>query len=304
MSVEQIKTVCVVGAGQMGGGIAQVCATAGYRVLLSDISLERAEVGRNKVVAQVRRLVEKATLTAEVAEQIEARLIATAAGLSEADLIIEAATENVELKLQLLRNADAAAQPHAILATNTSSISITRLASVTSRPAQVVGLHFMNPVPLMKLVEIVRGLETSDATLATARALSLSLGKEVIVSRDHPGFVVNRMLVPLVNEAIFALQEDLATVSDIDQGARLGLNHPMGPLELADLIGLDTVLAITEVLQSEFGDTKYRASTLLRNMVAAGRLGKKSRRGFYDYDERGKKLGEAPLFGSTSRVPQ
>jgi len=304
MTLSEISTVCVLGAGQMGGGIAQVCASAGYRVLLSDISLERATAGRAKVLDFVRRLVQKNELSAETATQIEGRLEATDSGLAEADLIIEAATENVELKLKLLKNADALAQPHAILASNTSSISITRLASVTARPASVVGLHFMNPVPLMKLVEIVRGLETSEGTLASVRALCQRIGKEVIVSRDHPGFVVNRMLVPLVNEAIFALQEDLASVEDIDRGARLGLNHPMGPLELADLIGLDTVLAITEVLQAEFGDNKYRASTLLRNMVAAGRLGRKSRRGFYDYDERGKRIGPNTLFAESARVAE
>lgn len=304
MTLSEIKTVCVLGAGQMGGGIAQVCVSAGYRVLLSDISLERATAGRAKVLDFVRRLVQKKELSAEAATQIEGRLESTDSGVAEADLIIEAATENVELKLRLLKNADALARPHAILASNTSSISITRLASVTARPASVVGLHFMNPVPLMKLVEIVRGLETSEDTLASVRALCLRIGKEVIVSRDHPGFVVNRMLVPLVNEAIFALQEDLASVEDIDQGARLGLNHPMGPLELADLIGLDTVLAITEVLQAEFGDNKYRASTLLRNMVAAGRLGRKSRRGFYDYDERGKRIGPATLFAESAKVAE
>ncbi len=203
--------------------------------------------------------------------------------MGRADIAVEAATENLEIKLAIFRDADRALPPGAILASNTSSISITKLGAVTSRPERVIGMHFMNPVPVMKLVEIVRGLETTDETYGVVRDLSLKLGKTVITSKDVPGFLVNRILIPLLNEACFALEQGVGTAEDIDTGAKLGLNHPMGPLELADLIGLDTVLAIAEVLHRELGDPKYRPSTVLRNMVAAGWLGRKAGRGFYDY---------------------
>ncbi len=207
--------------------------------------------------------------------------------------MIEAATENFEVKAQLFKTLDEKMKPDAILASNTSSISITRLAGRTSRPQAVIGMHFMNPVPLMKLVEIVRGVQTADETTQIVRELAEKLGKTVITSKDQPGFVVNRMLIPFLNEACFALQEGLGTPEDIDVGAKLGLNHPMGPLELADLIGLDTLLFIAEVLHREFGDDKYRPATLLRNLVAAGWYGRKVGRGFYVYDEKGQKIGRA-----------
>jgi 3-hydroxybutyryl-CoA dehydrogenase len=210
--------------------------------------------------------------------------------LTDCDYVVEAATENLDLKLKILRDADGQMKKkEAILASNTSSISITKLAAAVSRPTLVIGMHYMNPVPLMKLVEIVRGVQTSGDTYETTRALALAMGKTVITSNDRPGFVVNRVLIPFLNEACYALEEGVATPQDIDQGVRLGLNHPMGPLELADLIGLDTVLSIAEVLHRDFGDDKYRPAIVLRNLVAAGWYGKKSGRGFYVYDDKGEK---------------
>ena len=291
MSSDAIVTVGVIGAGQMGRGIAQVAAATGYRVRLADASLELAEKGKATIVGQLGKLVEKGKLDAAVRDAIAERLVPAAgpADFGSVDLAIEAATENFELKVKLLAAYDAALPGHAILATNTSSISITKLAAATQRPDRVMGMHFMNPVPLMKLCELVRGLQTSEATYATVRATAERMGKTVVVSNDYPGFIVNRMLIPLLNEACLALQEGVASAEDIDEGAKLGLNHPMGPLELSDLIGLDTVLAIAEVLHREIGDPKYRAPTLLRNHVAAGWLGKKTGRGFYTYDASGKK---------------
>ena len=285
MTSTSIQTIGVLGAGQMGAGIAQVAAQTGYTVLLADVSQERADAGKAGIVKQLGRLVEKAKLTAEARDEIAARITAVvgAAGLAPADLLIEAATENIELKKKLFRELDQAARPGAILASNTSSISITLLAAATSRPDQVIGMHFMNPVPLMKLVEIIRGLQTSDAVYETTVAMARKLGKTTITSKDCPGFLVNRILIPLINEAGFALQEGLGTAEDIDTGAKLGLNHPMGPLELADLIGLDTCLAIADVLHRELGDDKYRAPNILRMHVAAGWHGRKTVRGFYQY---------------------
>ncbi len=285
MTSTSIQTIGVLGAGQMGAGIAQVAAQTGYTVLLADVSQERADAGKAGIVKQLGRLVEKAKLTAEARDEIAARITAVvgAAGLAPADLLIEAATENIELKKKLFRELDQAARPGAILASNTSSISITLLAAATSRPDQVIGMHFMNPVPLMKLVEIIRGLQTSDAVYETTVAMARKLGKTTITSKDCPGFLVNRILIPLINEAGFALQEGLGTAEDIDTGAKLGLNHPMGPLELADLIGLDTCLAIADVLHRELGDDKYRAPNILRMHVAAGWHGRKTGRGFYQY---------------------
>ncbi|HEY4160019.1 MAG TPA: 3-hydroxyacyl-CoA dehydrogenase NAD-binding domain-containing protein [Polyangiaceae bacterium] len=295
MELADIKTIAVIGAGQMGAGIAQVCAAHGYNVALCDATVERAEVGKAGIAKQLARLVDKGKLAADARDATLARLEASTAerAYPRADVIIEAATENRELKIALFRDADRLAKPGAILASNTSSISITLLAGQTKRAERVIGMHFMNPVPVMKLVEIVRGLQTSEETLNVIRGLGEKLDKTLIVSHDRPGFLVNRMLLPFVNEACFTLEEGTGTPEDIDQGARLGLNHPMGPFELADLVGLDTMLAIAEVLQRELGEDKYRPSVLLRNLVAAGWLGRKTKRGFYIYDDQGNKIGRS-----------
>jgi 3-hydroxybutyryl-CoA dehydrogenase len=295
MNASSIKTIAVIGAGQMGAGIAQVAADKGYDVHLTDATLERARAGKDKIGKILGKQVEKGKLTADARDALLARIHAggPGAGLEQADLVVEAATEERGLKIDIFKQADEKMRADAILASNTSSISITRLAGQTRRPERVIGMHFMNPVPLMKLVEIVRGVQTSDETTDVVRALAEKLGKTVITSKDQPGFIVNRMLVPFLNEACFALQEGLGTPEDIDQAAKLGLNHPMGPLELADLIGLDTLLFIAEVLHREFGDDKYRPATLLRNLVSAGWHGRKVGRGFYVYDEKGQKVGRA-----------
>lgn len=295
MNASTIRCIGVVGAGQMGRGIAQVAAAAGFDVVLSDTSGAAAESGKAQIGAILAKQVDKGKLRAEERQELLERIrpVEGPSELAHVDLTIEAVSENVDLKLNVFRDADRIMPKSGILASNTSSISITRLAAATSRPERVIGLHFMNPVPLMKLVEIVRGVQTADQTYDLARDIALRLGKTVITSKDQPGFVVNRMLIPFLNEACFALQEGLGTPEDIDIGARLGLNHPMGPLELADLIGLDTLLFIAEVLHREFGDTKYRPATLLRNLVAAGWYGKKSGRGFYVYDDKGQKTGRA-----------
>jgi 3-hydroxybutyryl-CoA dehydrogenase len=292
--MSEIRVIGILGAGQMGGGIAQVAATAGFDVRLADASLELAQKGRAKIEAMLGRQVEKGKLTAEAKNEIVGRItpIGSTAEFRDCDLVIEAATENLDLKLTLFRACDQAIRPEAYLATNTSSISVTKLASVSAHPERVIGMHFMNPPPLMKLVEVVRAVQTSDATYAITVATAEKMGKTVITSRDAPGFLVNRMLIPMLNEACFALQEGLGTAADIDTGAKLGLNHPMGPLELADLIGLDTVLFISQVLQRDLGDDKYRPPTILRNLVAAGWFGKKSGRGFYIYDDKGQKTGQ------------
>ncbi len=280
-----IATVGILGAGQMGAGIAQVAATHGSHVLLADVDLARAQKGKDGIAKQLSRQVEKGKLSAEQAETILSRLepVESLAAFSRADMAIEAATENIELKKQLFRQMDQALPAGKILASNTSSISITLLAAQTSRPSLVVGMHFMNPVPVMKLVELIRGLATDDATYEATADLARAWGKTIITSKDCPGFLVNRILIPLINEACFALQEGLGSAEDIDLGAKLGLNHPMGPLELADLIGLDTVLAIADVLHRELGDDKYRAANILRMHVAAGWHGRKTGRGFYSY---------------------
>lgn len=282
----------VLGAGQMGRGIAQVAAAAGVEVVLCDASLDLASKGKATIGAVLGKQAEKGKISQEDVSALLGRITPTEsiADFSSVDIAVEAATENVDLKLQLFRKADAALPKDAILASNTSSISITRLAAATSRPNRVIGMHFMNPVPLMKLVEIVRGVQTDASTFETVRDLSVRFGKTVIVSEDRPGFLVNRMLIPFLNEACFTLQEGVGSAEDIDAGARLGLNHPMGPLELADLIGLDTVLAIAEVLHRDIGDDKYRPASILRNLVAAGWLGKKTKRGFYVYDDKGQKV--------------
>ena len=276
--------LCVVGAGQMGAGIAQVAAVAGYDVTLVDVSpaqLDRARAGIERSLA---KLVSKGSVDAAAAEAAVAR-IAPAAEPVAADLAIEAATEDVALKERIFRGLDEAAGPDAVLATNTSSIPITRLAAVTARPERVVGMHFMNPVPLMPLVELIRGLDTSDEAAAYVRAAAERMGKTVAEAHDHPGFISNRILVPMINEAVYCLMEGVGDRDSIDTVMRLGMNHPMGPLRLADLIGLDTCLAIMEVLHHGLGDDKYRPCPLLRSYVEAGRLGRKSGRGFYDYGD-------------------
>jgi 3-hydroxybutyryl-CoA dehydrogenase len=283
--MSQIKSVGVLGSGQMGGGIAQVAAQSGYSVALADISLAAATAGKQKIEKGLAKLVEKGKLEAAKSAEILGRItpVGELAGLADCDVVIEAATENVELKKQLFAKLDAACRKASILATNTSSISITTIAAQTQRPERVVGMHFMNPVPVMQLVEIIRGLATDNAVYESTVALAKAMGKTVVTSNDAPGFLVNRILIPLINEACFVLQEGVGTAEDIDAGARLGLNHPMGPLQLADLIGLDTCLAIAEVLHRDLGDDKYRPATILRNHVAAGWLGRKTGRGFYRY---------------------
>jgi 3-hydroxybutyryl-CoA dehydrogenase len=295
MSTAKGRGFGVVGAGQMGRGIAQVAAAAGFEVVLCDASKALAESGKNEIGKGLARLVDKGKMSEADRQALLDRIQAASgpADLGAVDIAVEAVTENVEVKLGIFKDTDRALKPGAILASNTSSISITRLAAATSRPTKVIGMHFMNPVPVMKLVEIVRGVQTSDETYEAVRTLSLELGKTVVSSKDAPGFLVNRMLIPFLNEACFALEQGLGTPEDIDTGAKLGLNHPMGPLELADLIGLDTVLFIAEVLLRDFGDTKYRPPVLLKNLVAAGWYGKKARRGFYVYDEKGQKTGRA-----------
>jgi 3-hydroxybutyryl-CoA dehydrogenase len=282
----QFKSIGVVGSGQMGAGIAQVAAHAGYSVLLADISLAAASAGKQKIASGLNKLVEKNKLDASARDALLERItpVGELEALAACEVVIEAATENVELKKQLFTRLDAACPQASILATNTSSISITTIAAQTKRPERVVGMHFMNPVPLMQLVEIIRGLATTDSVYQATVALAKAMGKTVITSNDAPGFLVNRILIPLINEACFVLQEGVGSAEDIDAGARLGLNHPMGPLALADLIGLDTCLAIAEVLHRDLGDDKYRPATILRNHVAAGWLGRKSGRGFYSYE--------------------
>ena len=282
----EVEVFGVIGAGQMGRGIAQVAAQAGCQVPLLDASFELAEAGRKQLERAIGRLVERDKLDAKGAEAIVARIVPAAdyAALAEADFVVEAATEELSLKEKIFQMADESMKQEGILASNTSSISITKLAAATQRPDRVIGMHFMNPVPVMKLVELVRALQTSEETYQQTRELAERMGKTLVTTKDMPGFIVNRMLIPFLNEACFALQEGLGALEDIDAGAKLGLNHPMGPFELADLIGLDTVLYIAEVLQREFGDDKYRPPTILRNYVAAGWLGRKSGRGFYHYE--------------------
>ena len=288
-----IRTIGILGAGQMGAGIAQVAAASGFDVLLADAALKLAADAKERVGAATGRQVEKQKLTPEARAELLSR-ITPAEGpraFGPCDLVIEAATENLDLKLELFRQCDATLAAGKWLASNTSSISLTRLAAATSRPDRVVGMHFMNPPPVMKLVEIVRAEQTSDETHALALAVAERMGKTTTTSRDFPGFLVNRMLIPMLCEACFALEQGVGSAEDIDTGAKLGLNHPMGPLELCDHIGLDTVLAIAEVLHRDFGDDKYRAPTLLRNLVAAGHLGRKRGRGFYAYDGKGNRVG-------------
>ena len=289
-----IERVFVIGAGLMGHGIAQVSAAAGKRVTLSDRTAELAEKGAARIGGNLKRQVDKGSLDPGTAAAIVDR-ISTAEGTDRAaghEIVIEAIFEDEALKRQTWEALSLTADPDAVLASNTSSISITGLATSTDRPAKFIGLHFFSPVPVMGLIEIIRGLETDDATHDAAREFAHDLGKTVIESKDMPGFLVNRMLGPFINEAIFALMESTGTAEDIDNGARLGLNHPMGPLELADFIGNDVMLNVMDVLHRGFGDPKFRAAPLLRQMVAAGHLGRKTGRGFYRYDEQGTRVVE------------
>lgn len=287
-----IDRVFVIGAGLMGHGIAQVSAAAGKQVTLSDRTAELAKKGRDRIAGNLARQVEKGKLDSSSAEDILGR-VSTAVGTDGAaghDLILEAVFEDEPLKRETWAELSKSADAHAIFASNTSSISITGLATATDRPTRFIGLHFFSPVPVMGLIEIIRGLETDDATYEACRAFAKDLGKTVIESKDMPGFLVNRMLGPFINEAVFALMESTGSAEDIDTGAKLGLNHPMGPLELSDFIGNDVMLGVLDVLYRGFGDPKFRAAPLLRQMVSAGHLGRKTGRGFYRYDEKGNRL--------------
>ncbi|AMA63061.1 3-hydroxybutyryl-CoA dehydrogenase [Kurthia gibsonii] len=282
----EINKIMVIGAGQMGAGIAEVCATAGYEVLLCDTSEQSLQAGIARITKNLEKNVLKERITIEEKDAILARfsLETTMERAKEIDLAIEAATENMAIKKLIFKDLDALAPEHAILATNTSSLPITELAAVTKRPEQVIGMHFMNPVPVMKLVEIIRGLATKDEVYEAIETLTHALKKTPVEVNDYPGFVANRILMPMINEAIYTLYEGVASVEAIDDVMKMGMNHPMGPLTLADFIGLDTCLYIMETLYEGFGDSKYRPCPLLRKYVAAGWYGKKSGRGFYVYE--------------------
>lgn len=286
LKLEAIQKIGVVGAGQMGNGISQVAASTGLDVILFDVSQASLDKGLATISASCDRLIKKQTMTEDQKKMLLGQIKTTTEmkDLAHCDFVVEAATENVELKLNIFRQLDEIVQKSAILTSNTSSISITQIAAVTKRPAQVAGMHFMNPVPLMQLVEGIRGLQTSDETFQTTKALAEKMGKVFVEStKDMPGFIVNRILMPMINEAVYTLHEGIASVESIDQAMKLGTNQPMGPLTLADFIGLDTCLAIMNVLHDGLGDSKYRPCPLLVKYVQAGWLGKKSGRGFYNY---------------------
>ena len=280
-----IRTVGIIGAGTMGNGIAQACAVSGVDVVMVDISDAAVAKGLATVAGSLDRLIKKDKITAQAKDEALARIKTSTKyeDLAVAQLVIEAATENFDLKVKILKQAESVLGPEVLIASNTSSISITKLAAVTGRPDKCIGMHFFNPVPMMALVEIIRGLQTSDATHDAVHALAKTLGKSPITVKNAPGFVVNRILVPMINEAFFVLSEGLATPEDIDAGMKLGCNQPIGPLALADMIGLDVCLAVMDVYLTEFGDSKYRPCPLLKEMVAAGRLGRKTGRGVYTY---------------------
>jgi 3-hydroxybutyryl-CoA dehydrogenase len=280
--VTEIQRITVVGAGQMGAGIAQVAAVGGFDVTLSDVAPGQLERAMKGIQGSLTKLAEKGRIEQSAVDEAVLR-IRTSAEPADADLLIEAATENVDLKLKIFQQLDEVAGDGSIIASNTSSIPITRLAAATGRPERVAGMHFMNPVPLMPLVEVIRGIDTSDETLAAVVAAAERMGKTVAQASDFPGFISNRILVPMINEAVYCLMEGVGDRESIDTVMKLGMNHPMGPLTLADLIGLDTCLAIMEVLHEGLGDDKYRPCPLLRSYVEAGRLGRKSGRGFYEY---------------------
>jgi 3-hydroxybutyryl-CoA dehydrogenase len=292
----EIKKIAVMGAGQMGAGIAQVAAQAGYHVVVRDIKQEFVDHGLKSIRGNLERAQSKGKITAPDAEATLGRIrgaveLSTAA--LDSDLVIEAVVENATLKRELFAELDKLLRPHAILASNTSSIPISDLAAATRRPDKFIGMHFMNPVPVMKLVEVIRGADTSDDTARSIVEVATKMGKTPVEVHDFPGFISNRVLLPMINEAIFAYQEGVATPEAIDTIMRLGMNHPMGPLELADFIGLDTCLYIMDVLHDGFKDSKYRAAPLLRKKVLAGHLGKKTGKGFYKYNEKGEKVGTA-----------